>query len=402
MTNTASQLDGTAIDLDGAEPIAWSTRTWFAVISMAATSFALVSAEFLPAGLLTPMARDLGISEGTAGQVVTATASVGAVAALLSNVLIGRLNRKTVLVGLSALAIGSNILAALATDFWLLLLGRAGLGIALSAFWALSVAVVARLVGANATGRGMAIVTLGVSLATIAAPSMGALISDWLGWRSAMAMTAGLAALAMLLQLLSLPTLPAKTSNSLADVFRLTRRRGVQLGMLAILLLMTGHFAGSVYVRSFLEQVTLLTTGPIALILFGFGIAAVIGNIAGGRMADANIDTALAVTAALMAFAALALVLWGAHIGVAFGFVTLWGLAFGMAPVVLPTNLSRATPDALEAAGSLMVVAFQVAISIGAVFGGYVVDNYGATGPLILTAVLAASTVALALLQPRG
>lgn len=402
MTDTTLQIEDAAIGLDADAPAAWSSATWFAVISLAATSFALVSAEFLPAGLLTPMARDLGISEGTAGQVVTATASVGAVTAILSNVLIGRLNRKAVLVGLSALAVGSNILAALATDFWLLLLGRAGLGIALSAFWALSVAVVARLVGANATGRGMAIVTLGVSLATIAAPSMGALISDWIGWRSAMAMTAGLAALAMLLQFLSLPTLPATASNSLADVFRLTRRRGIQLGMLAIVLLMTGHFAGSVYVRPFLEQVTLLTTGPIALALLGFGIAAVIGNVAGGRMADTNIHMALAVTAALMAVAALTLVLWGSHIGVAFGFVTLWGFAFGMAPVVLPTNMSRAAPDALEAAGSLMVTSFQIAITIGAVVGGYVVDTYGATGPLTLTAVLAASTAVLALLQPRS
>jgi len=402
MTDTTSQLDGTAIGLERAEMSTWTAPTWFAVLSMAATSFALVSAEFLPTGLLTPMARDLGISEGTAGQVVTATASVGAVTALLSNVLIGRLNRKAVLVSLSALAVGSNILASLATDFWLLLLGRAGLGVALSGFWALSVAVVARLVGANATGRGMAIVTLGVSLATIAAPSMGALISDWLGWRIAMAMTAGLAALAMLLQVTSLPTLPASTSNSLADVFGLTRRRGVQLGMLAILLLMTGHFAGSVYVRPFLEQVTLLETRSIALALLGFGIASVIGNIAGGRMADASIRRALAVTAALMAFAALVLLLWGAHFGIAFALVTLWGFAFGMAPVVLPTNLSREASDALEAAGSLMVVSFQVAISIGAVFGGYVVDNYGAAGPLTLTAVLAAATVCLALLQPRS
>lgn len=402
MTDTTLQLEDEALDLDTAAPTTWNAATWFSVISLAATSFALVSAEFLPAGLLTPMARDLGISEGTAGQVVTATASVGAVTAMLSNVLIGRLNRKTVLVGLSALSVGSNLLAALAPNFWLLLLGRAGLGIALSAFWALSVAVVARLVGANATGRGMGIVTLGVSLATIAAPSAGALISDWLGWRSAMALTAGLAVIAMLLQLLSLPTLPATASNSLADVFRLTRRRGVQLGMLAILLLMTGHFAGSVYVRPFLEQVTQLATGPIALALLGFGIAAVIGNVAGGRMADANIRLALVITAALMAIAALALVLWGVHIGVAFGFVTLWGLAFGMGPVVLPTNLSRAAPDALEAAGSLMVVSFQVAITTGAVAGGYVVDTYGASGPLTLTVVLAASTVVLALLQPRG
>ncbi|RUW71117.1 MFS transporter, partial [Mesorhizobium sp. M1E.F.Ca.ET.063.01.1.1] len=56
---------------------------------------------------------------------------------------------------------------------------------------------------------------------------------------------------------------------------------------------------------------------------------------------------------------------------------------------------------ALEAAGSLMVVSFQVAITIGAVVGGYVVDTYGASGPLTLTVVLAASTLMLALLQPR-
>ncbi|TGV64744.1 MFS transporter, partial [Mesorhizobium sp. M00.F.Ca.ET.149.01.1.1] len=109
MTDTTLELEDAAIDLDAAAPTTWTAATWFSVISLAATSFALVSAEFLPSGLLTPMARDLGISEGTAGQVVTATASVGAVTAMLSNVLIGRLNRKTVLVGLSALAVGSNL-----------------------------------------------------------------------------------------------------------------------------------------------------------------------------------------------------------------------------------------------------------------------------------------------------
>lgn len=401
MTDKTLQLDGELLNLDTEAPTRWSLKTWFAVSSLAATSFALVSAEFLPAGLLTPMARDLGISEGTAGQVVTATASVGAVMALLSNVLIGKLNRKTVLMGLMALAILSNLLAAVGTEFWQILIGRAGLGIALSGFWALSFAVVARLVGTTATGRGMSIVTLGVSLATIAAPSMGALISDWLGWRSAMAMTAGLALLAMVMQWLALPALPASTSNSLGDVLRLTRRRGIQLGMLAILLLMTGHFAGSVYLRPFFEQITHLETGPIALALLGFGIAAVIGNVLGGRMADTNIHTAVMTTAVLMAFAALALVIWGMRLDVAFAFAALWGLAFGMAPVVLPINLSSAAPDSLEAAGSLMITSFQVAITTGAVVGGYVVDTYGAMGPITLTAVLASSTVVLTLLQPR-
>jgi DHA1 family purine ribonucleoside efflux pump-like MFS transporter len=47
-------------------------------------------------------------------------------------------------------------------------------------------------------------------------------------------------------------------------------------------------------------------------------------------------------------------------------------------------------------------VSFQVAISIGAVLGGYMVDHLGASAPLTLTAVLAVSTILLAMLQPRS
>lgn len=404
MTDTSVPLAGMAVDA-GVQSTAqqgWSTKTWLAMLAMLATSFSLVSAEFLPAGLLTPMARDLGITEGTAGQLVTATALVGAVAALLSNVLIGRLNRKAVLLGLSALAIVSNLVATFATDFWLLLLGRAGLGIALSAFWALSVAVVARLVGTEAIGRGMAMVSLGVSLATIAAPSMGAVIGDWLGWRSAMGITAALSGLALLLQLLTLPSMPASAGNSLGDIVRLLGRRGVQLGMLAIILLIAGHMAGSVYVRPFLEEVTKLSTTMIALVLAGFGAAAVLGTVAGGKLADINARNALATTGAIMALAALALVLWGSNVAAAFAFVGLWGFAFGMSPVALQANLSRSATDALETSGSLMVVSFQLAIMIGAIVGGYIVDTYSAVANLMITTALAALTVVLALSQPKS
>lgn len=404
MTDTILPPDGTSIDFGTATSVraSWDVKTWLAMLAILATSFALVSAEFLPAGLLTPMAADLGISEGTAGQVVTATAIVGAITALLSNVLIGTLNRKLVLIGLSALALVSNLLSAYSTDFWLLLVGRAGLGIALAAFWALSMAVVVRLVGAKSMGRGVAMVSLGVSLATIAAPSMGALISDWIGWRHATAITAGLSGFALLLQLISLPSMPASGGNSLGDLARLLRRPTVLVALLASILLTGGHMTGSVYIRPFLEQITHLSTGMIALVLGGFGLAAVVGTVLAGRLADIDSRRTLALTGAIMALAALALVLWGANVGAAFVFVTFWGLAFGMAPVSQQSNLSRYAPDALESAGSLMVVSFQVAITLGATIGGYVVDTFSATTNMSLTAICAALTVLLALSQRKA
>jgi DHA1 family purine ribonucleoside efflux pump-like MFS transporter len=397
-------MTDSSISLDAAAPSAprWSTSTWMSVISMAAATFALVSAEFLPAGLLTPMAADLGISAGMAGQVVTATATVGAVAALLTNVFIGRLNRKAVLIGLSLLAVASNILASVATDFWVLLLARAGLGIALSGFWALSAAVVARLVGVSSLGRGMSIIFVGVSLATIAAPSVGAIVSEWWGWRVAMAATAGAAILAAVLQFVSLPSLPASKGNSLGDVLRLLGRRNVVLGLLAVLVLITGHFSGFVYVRPFLEQVAAQPATSVALALLGYGVASVIGNVVGGRLADTNPQRALKLTALLLGVAVLGLVMWGASTAPAFIFTALWGLAFGAAPIVLQTNLSRAALDALEESGSLMVVAFQVSIALGAVLGGFIVDSYGVALTVLVTAVLALATLVLTTAFPAA
>jgi MFS transporter, DHA1 family, purine ribonucleoside efflux pump len=382
-------------------PSRWSAGTWASVISMSAATFALVSAEFLPAGLLTPMAADLGISEGTAGQVVTATATVGAVAALFANVVIGRLNRKLVLVGLSALAVVSNLLAAFATDFWVLLLGRAGLGVALSGFWSLSAAVVARLVGVQALGRGMSIIFVGVTLATIAAPALGALISDWIGWRAAMTATAVAAALALLLQLVSLPSLPADKGNSLFELLRLTGRRGVQLGMLAILLLVTGHMSAFVYVRPFLEQVTLMSASSVALALLAFGVASFVGNIIGGRMADANVRAALIGTGLLLGGAVMAMTVWGGATVPALFLVGVWGFAFGATPIVLQTNASRAALDALEACGSLIVVCFQVAIGLGAAIGGQIVDASGVSHALTFGAVMAFLAAGIGLVARR-
>ena len=60
--------------MDSAPAIPDETPAWAAVFSMTLGVFGLVTAEFLPASLLTPMAADLRVTEGAAGQAVTAWA----------------------------------------------------------------------------------------------------------------------------------------------------------------------------------------------------------------------------------------------------------------------------------------------------------------------------------------
>lgn len=142
---------------------------WAAVGSLALGVFGLVTAEFLPASLLTAMATDLGISNGAAGQTVTATALVGAVAAPAFPLLTRRLDRKWVMLALSLLLVVSNLMAATATSLPVLLVARVLLGVALGGFWALAGALALRLVPADRFARAMSLILTGVSVAAVCA-----------------------------------------------------------------------------------------------------------------------------------------------------------------------------------------------------------------------------------------
>src|SRR5690625_276370 len=165
---------------------------WGAVVSMMLGVFGLVTAEFLPASLLTPMASDLGITESLAGQAVSATAVLAFAASLLVSSVTRRFDRRHVLLTLSALLIASNLLVAFAPHFVFLLLGRLLLGVALGGFWAMSTAIVMRLVPEHRVPRGLSIMVSGVAAATIFAAPVGSYLGAVIGWRSVFLLAAGL------------------------------------------------------------------------------------------------------------------------------------------------------------------------------------------------------------------
>ena len=375
----------------------WSPSTWASVASLAFGSLALVSSELLPMGLLTPLARDIKVSEGAAGQAVTLTAIFAGLAAPTIALVIRRIDRKLVMLGLCLLVIASNVAAAAAATYWALLSARVLLGIAIGGFFALAGATVARLVSMEGFGRGMSIVFLGVSAATVAAPPLGALITEAFGWRAAFLAAAGFGAVALVLQMLCLPRVPAGGATSLATLFGLTTRPDVRIGLVAALLIVGGHFAGFTFIRPYLETGTRLGTGAIAAVLFAYGIASLVGNVVAGPLADRSLRSGFALTGLVLGAAALGLATLGGGFTLALAFSALWGLGFGAAPVMIQTWMGRAAPDQLEGVGGLFLAALQFAIALGAIGGGVAVDRYGPTVPLAITAVcglLAAALIA--------
>jgi len=401
MTEPATGVVDAAV-LDRIEPEERTEPAWGAVVSLALGVFGLVTAEFLPASLLTRLAQDLGVSEGAAGQAVTATAVVGAIAAPTMAIITKRLDRRLVMWMLTILLIVSNLLAAFASSLTMLLLARVVLGVALGGFWSMSAAMALRLVPMRLMPRAMSIILTGVSVATVTAAPVGAYVGDVWGWRTAFMIAAVVGALALLVQLATIPRLPPAGVASVRTLLEVLKRPMIRAALLVVLLVASGHFAGFTYVRPYLEVVPALPIETISLVLFGYGIGGFFGNFAGGFLAERNLKAAVALAPLLIALSALVLLTLGASPATAAIAVAAWGFAFGAVPVGLQTWLVRAAPDQAESAGGLMVATFQVAIALGAVFGGLLVDNTGVASAFAYCgiATLLAALVAL-LMGPK-
>lgn len=353
---------------------------WGAVLSLSLGVFALVTAEFLPASLLTRMAADLGISVGLAGQAVTATAVVAMLTALGFAVVIGNLDRRVVLWTLTILLVVSNLIAATAGSLTALLLARVALGVSLGGFWSMVAALILRLVPAPMVPRAMAFVMMGVSAATVCAAPLGAYLGDLFGWRATFMLAAGLGVPALAAQMATMPRLPAITEARFGTLLELLGRPRLRIGLGILVVVISGHIAGYTYIRPFLERVSALDIEGLSLVLLAFGIAGFFGNLVGGFVAERSINAAVGFGSLLVAAMALVLILLGSSQVVAGIAVAIWGFGFAWLPVGFQAWLVRSAPDQAEGAGGLFVAAFQIAISSGAVLGGLLVDSFGPIG----------------------
>ncbi len=348
---------------------------WPGVIALMLGIFTLVTSEFLPASLLPLMASDFGITEGVAGQVVTATALVGMVAGPAMGVVFPHLDRKHLLLGLLVLALLANLLTAVAPSYALVVVARLVLGVAIAGTWSMALAVASHLVPPGKLGRAMSVVNLGVAGATVAAVPLGALISSFAGWRAVFWAVSGATAVAIVLFVVLMPSVPARAAGGARTLFAVLRSRVVLVGLIGLAVLVAGHFGSYTFIRAAAEGVSGLTATTIAVLLAVYGVGGLIGNVLSGLVADRHLGVALGMVPLLIALGIIGFALSAGSVVLVFVAVALWGVGFGAVPTTSQTWISRAEPNRVEAAGGLVVATFQLAIALGAALGGVLLDT---------------------------
>ena len=374
---------------------------WPAVLALTLCVSTLITSEFMPVSLLTPVASSLRISEGQAGQAIAISGILAVFTSLFIAPASRNVDRRPLLLGLTALMIASGAIIAFASNYVVFMAGRALLGVVIGGFWSMSTATVMRLVPKAAVPKALALLNGGNALATTVAAPLGSYLGQFIGWRGAFFCVVPLACATLAWLFKTLPALPNHERASGIAALRVLRRPQVPLGMASVALLFMGQFALFTYLRPFLEGVTGVGVTTFSLILLVLGLAGLAGTVAIGFALKRSLYGLLAAMPLAMAAIAAGLVAAGHSPGIVTVLLVLWGFVGTAAPVAWWTWVSRVLPGEAEAGGGLMVAVVQLAITLGAGVGGILFDRLGHQATFLASSALLISSAAAALAAAR-
>jgi predicted MFS family arabinose efflux permease len=381
----------------GVRARAGEDNAWPAVVSIALGSFALVFSEVIPVGLLADISGHLRVSIGTGGLMVVVPAVAAAVAAPVLTLCSARLERRRVLVSLSALVLVSDVIAGIAPDIGVMLAARAVLGVGVGGFWVFGAGAAISLVSEQARGTAMAVVSSGIFIATVASLPTASLIGTLTTWRAA----AVFAAIAVAAQLVAVPRLGAGgriRPRSLLTVVTLPVSR---IGLVAAGAIFFANFVAYTYIGPLLHTRAGLGASAVTLVLLGFGLAGAAGNFTAGVTVRRHLRASLMGSGLLIAVSALLLATVAGARPLTIALVAVWGLGFGAVPVAAQSWMARAMPANVEGGLALFVSALQGSLAAGSAAGGVIYEAVGPGGALAVAAAVAAAG-SLALLGRAG
>jgi predicted MFS family arabinose efflux permease len=330
-------------------------------------------------GLLPAMSRDLGVSAGRVGLLVTVYALMVAVLAAPIGMAAARYGRRAVItVALVGYAV-CNAITAVSDAYPLTVVGRVIGGLSHGLFWGMLAGYAGRMVTPDRIGRAVTIASAGGTAAVLLGVPAGTAIGVSVGWR---AVFGGFAVVALVLALIGarlLPAIPGADRGTAMPMRRVIRLPGLSAVVVATGVIMFGHFSFITYIAPYLTSAGVPETG-LGPALLAYGAAGAVGLLIAGLVVDRRLRGAMKANAALLAatFGALAVIgVVGLTEPLAIAGAAVTGFALGGLPVFLQAATLRAAPGAAETASSLNASAFNFGIGGGALLGGLTVDQWG-------------------------
>jgi MFS transporter, DHA1 family, inner membrane transport protein len=374
-------------------------QVWILTLS----AFAIGTAEFVIAGVLPQVAFSLRITEGQAGNLITAYALAIVVGGPILTLWLTRFEKRRVLIGLMALFIAGNLIGAVTTNYTLLLISRVIAGLTQGPFYGIGAVVATKLVSDKLAGQAVGQMFAGLTLANVLGVPLGTWIGNILGWNMTFLV---ISALGFIATLAIAVFVPAQGNDSSAP------RVGEQLtalrdrNLLASLVITALGWVGFMAFYGYIAPVARLAgfgAADLTWVLVIVGVGLVIGNTFGGRTADASLRLSLilwpaAMIASLLVVGIVAPFKWP-FLAAAFVF----GVASFANVPPMQMRVMKYGKAAPELAATANISAFNIANALGGLIGGTIVDSsFGASAIPFGAAIVPSIALVFILSQERG
>ena len=368
-------------------------RTDLALLSLSLAYFTLGVGSLAMIGLVQPMGRDLDASPAAIANLVSVYALAFALWAPASQVLLGHLPRRTVLLWGLAILSAASALGAFLDNYWAILATRVAMGLGGAMVGPMASAIGAGLVPPGQQGRALALVFSGMMLATVLGVPASAWLGALLGWRAVFLLIAlaGVAAAVAVHRLVADRSAGVRIGpGALLKVLR-ARRSG--LSVATTLLQMAAQFATYALIAPFLTERMGASPDWIAPMLLVFGVGGIAGNILAGRLSDrigADRTVGVSLWSVALVFAVLAVA--PAAIGIALPLMLLWAVAGTLFQAPQQQRLVQIDPAARGLLLASNAAALYLGMAAGSFLAGVTHHALGASAlPLVSVALLGAA-----------
>ncbi|MDP5227415.1 MULTISPECIES: MFS transporter [Arthrobacter] len=373
------------------------------LIALSLGAFGIGLTEFVIMGLLPEVAGDFGVSEATAGWLISGYALSVTVGALFLTASTTRLPRKPVLLGLLGLFIVGNTLSAIAPSYEVMLTGRILAALCHGAFFGIGSVVAAGLVAPSMKARAVAIMFTGLTAANVLGVPFGTLLGQQLGWRSTFWVISATGVIAFIGIATLVPALNKDAQAAgLRHELRAFRNGQVWLSLVITILAYGGMFGAFTYMAYTLTGVSGYPSSAVPWLLILSGLGLFVGNWIGGRLADRSIDgTLIAFVAGLLVTLVLFGLLASIPVVAAVALFVMGGFGFGTVPG-LQSRIMHYAGGAPTLASGANIGAFNIGNALGAWAGGVAISaglGYASpvwTGALITVPALIIMIIAAA------
>jgi DHA1 family inner membrane transport protein len=373
---------------------------------LASGTFVLGTGEIGVAGLLPAISRDLRVTAGTAGVLISAYALAVALAGPVLTAALRRLPRRRVLtIGLGMLATGHG-LTATATSFPVMVAARALTGAGAAVYVAAALTLATALAEPGRRGRAIAVVFGGIGVSMVLGVPLGTLLGNAIGWRAVYG-TLTVGSVGVLLAAARLvPWLSVETPATLRRQLSALTHPALLVTFAVNGIVTAGHYTVFTYLVVLLTDQTRLGAGAISAVLLSYGIASIVGNWIGGAAADRSARRTVLVSAALLivslcavpAAMTAAVPMWLVGLG--------WAAAFSGFCTGAQLRVSLQAGPAADVAAATNISASNTGIAVGSVVGGLILGRAGMTAVCLSAATLVALGLTIALTgnraDPRG